>query len=80
MKENDRIIVQFPQCNCDEVFTVYKKNGELGIDFNTKQSPTICNGDMFTPFRIFASAVVFENVDTGERYRFDTISNSIVML
>lgn len=84
MRENDKIKVhmysfgkEIETRNFDKIFTVYEKNGKLGIDWNTERSPYTCNGDIFTPFETFASAVIFENIETGERFFFSTIKNEI---
>lgn len=61
----------------DQIFTVYEKDGKLGIDYNTEKCPYTCNGDIFTPFEVFASTVIFENVDTGEKYHYSNIKNEI---
>lgn len=83
LKENDRVKVHVYNSGndkteiktriSDKVFTVYKKNGFLGIDYNERESPYICNGETFTPFETFSSNVIFENVDNGERYFFSNI-------
>lgn len=84
MKVNDKIKVhmysfgeEIKTRNFDKVFTVYEKNGKLGIDYNIERSPYTCKGDTFTPFETFASTVMFENVETGEKYRFSNIKNGI---
>lgn len=63
--------------NFDRLFTVYEKNGKLGIDWNTEHNQCISNGDEFTQFETFSHTVVFENVVTGKRFHFDSINNSI---
>lgn len=89
MKANDKIKVHFynhdysdyreiKTKNYDKVFEVYEKNGKLGIDWNTDKSPYDCKGEVFTPFDTFAQRVIFENVDTGERFRFDNIKNGVI--
>lgn len=86
MKANDKIKVhlydtsnkEIKTRNCDQVFTVYEKNGKLGIDYNTERSAYTCKGDIFTPFETFASTVIFENVETGELFHWSNIENSIV--
>ena len=90
LKENSKIKVRFydgikyPQekvesinKKSDKIFTVYKKNGKLGIDWNTERSPYICNGDVFTPFRIFAPCVEFENISTGKTYHYSNLANNL---
>jgi len=85
MKENDRIKVylhgtdknSFWYREPEEIFTVYKKNGKLGIDWNKSRSIYTCKGDIFCPFYTFANTVIFENVDTGKRYYWDDISDSL---
>ena len=64
--------------NFDKVFEVYEKNGKLGIDWNTGKNPFTCKGEVFTPFEIFSQTVIFENIETGELYHFDNISNSVI--
>lgn len=86
MKANDKIKVylydtsnkEIKTGNCDQVFTVYEKNRKLGIDYNTERSPYTCKGDIFTPFETFAQTVIFENVETGERFHWSNIENSVV--
>lgn len=84
MKKNDKIKVhmysfgnEIETRNFDKVFTVYEKDGKLGIDWNTERSPYTCKGDIFTPFETFASTVIFENVETGEQFYFSNIKNGI---
>jgi hypothetical protein len=84
MKTGDKIKVHIYSSNRevqtrhkDTIFEVYKKNGKLGIDWNTDRSPYTCKGDIFTPFYTFADTVIFENVETGERYHWDNISDSL---
>lgn len=87
MKANDIIKVhlydtsnkEIKTRNYDKVFKVYEKNGKLGIDWNTERSPYICKGDIFTPFETFAQSVLFENIETGERFYFSNIENAIVV-
>lgn len=45
-----------------------EKCGKLGVDWVEKE---------FAPFETFASAVIFENVETGERFHFSNIKNEI---
>ena len=88
LKANDKIKVHLYDTSNREiqtrhintVFTVYEKNGKLGIDWNTERSPYTCKGDIFTPFETFASTVIFEDVETGEKYHFSNIENDIVMI
>ena len=87
MKANDMIKVhmysgnaEIKTRNFDKVFKVYEKNGKLGIDWNTEHSLYTCKGDIFTPFETFAHTVIFENVETGELYHWDNISNSVVKM
>ena len=62
----------------DTVFTVREQNGQLGIDWNTERSPYTCNGDVFAPFYTFAHTVIFENVETKEKYHFSNLANAVV--
>lgn len=48
------------------------------MDGNRERSPYTCKGDVFTPFETFAQTVIFENVETGELYHWNNISNSVV--
>lgn len=80
MKVNDKIKVhiysfgkEIKTRNFDKVFTVYKKNGKLGIDYNTERILYTCKGDVFTPFETFASTVIFENVETKKLYHFNNL-------
>lgn len=85
MKANDLIKVhiygtdnrEIKTRNFDRLFTVYEKNGKLGIDWNTDHCPYLCNGDEFTPFEIFSHIVIFEKVTTGKKFYFDSVSNRI---
>jgi hypothetical protein len=58
--------------NFNKVFTVYRKNGKLGIDWNTSEN------DTFLPFSGFTSNIIFENVDNGKKYHFDSVKNDVV--
>lgn len=85
LKENDMIKVhlydtskkEIKTRNFDKVFRIYEKSGKLGIDWNTERSLYTCKGEIFTPFETFASTVVFENVENGEKYHFSNIENNI---
>lgn len=57
--------------NFDKVFKVYEKDGNLGIDWNK---------ETFTPLYTFASSVIFEDVETGEKYHFSNIENTVVKI
>lgn len=74
LKENDLVKVHL------KVFRVYSKNGVLGIDWNISRSPYTTHGDIFTPFRCFASCVEFEKVETGEKFHFDSIADQIIKI
>ena len=85
MKENDMIKVHFysnnreiKTRNFDKVFKVYKKHGKLGIDWNTERSSYTCKGDVFTSFETFSNTIIFENVETGEKFHFDNVKNEVV--
>ena len=86
LKVNDRIKVhifgadhrEIKTWNYNTVFTVYEVDGKLGIDWNTKKSPTTCNGEVFTPFETFSYTVIFENVENGKRYHWSNIENRVV--
>lgn len=85
LKENSKIKVhlfdtsnkEIKTRNFDKVFTVYKKGGKLGIDWNINRSPYTCNGDIFTPFNTFAQCVIFEDIENGKQYYFDNITNNL---
>ncbi|MEE1505089.1 MAG: hypothetical protein UGF89_12705 [Acutalibacteraceae bacterium] len=90
LKENNKVKVRFydgikyphkkteiKRDYSDKVFTVRKKNGQLGIDFNTDKNPYICNGDRFVPFSCFAPCFEFENIETGVLYHFNTVSGEL---
>ena len=88
IKANDKIKVHLYGCDnkeiktrkYDEVFTVYEQNGKLGIDWNTERSPYTCKGEVFNPFETFASTIIFEDVENGNLYRWDNITNGIIQL
>jgi hypothetical protein len=61
----------------NKVFIVYEKQGKLGIDWNTERNPFSFNDDTFIPFETFSHTVIFENIENGEQFNFDSISNSI---
>lgn len=63
--------------NFGKVFEVYQKNGKYGIDWNTERNSYTNNGEIFTPFESFASAVIFEDVESGKLYHMD-IANKLV--
>ena len=85
MKANDKVKVHMydtrnQEINTrqkDKVFTVYEKDGKLGIDWNGADSKCKYDDTKFEPISGFSHTVIFENVKTGERFHFDTISNSI---
>lgn len=85
LKENDKIKVhmyafgkEIQTRNKDEVYTIYKKNGNLGIDWNTEKKQTTSNGDAFVSLNNFSFDVVFENVDTRKKYHWCNAENKIV--
>lgn len=88
MTVNDRIKVHMYDTNgkeiktkvFDKIFKVYENNGKLGIDWNVERISYICNGNIFAPFETFASSVIFENVGTGKKYHFNTITNKIEVI
>lgn len=59
------------------IYTVCSKGGKMGINYNINKSLYISNGDIFVPFEGFASRVIFEDVENGNKYHFDNLSNSI---
>lgn len=86
LKVNDKVVVHmYDTCNREiktrnygTVFTVYEKNGNLGIDWNTNKSPTTSNGDVFVPFESFSYTVIFENVETEKKYHWSNTEDRIV--
>lgn len=79
LKVNDKIKVHIYDAgkeimtrNSSTVFTVRKENGDFGIDWNRDKK------DTFAPFQTFASSVIFENVDTGKKYHWNTIARAII--
>ena len=75
IKANDKIKVhmysngkEIQTRSIGTVFTVYERNGKLGIDW----------ADEFAPFDTFAYTVIFENVETKEQFYFSNIKNAIV--
>lgn len=64
--------------NFGKVFEVYQKNGKYGIDWNTERNSYTNNGEVFTPFESFASAVIFEDVESGKLYHMDNITGNLV--
>lgn len=81
LKINDKVIVHmYDTCNREiktrnygTVFTVREVNGKLGIDWNTEQKITTCNGEVFTPFETFAPTVLFENIENEKIYYWSNI-------
>lgn len=62
-----------------EGFTVREKNGRLGIDYNTEHSPYTSRGDVFVPLSSFSGTTVcFENMETGEVFHYDNVTESVV--
>lgn len=59
------------------IYEVKNHSGTLGIDWNTRQSPYTCNGDIFTPFKAFAQNVIFEDIESGKLYYFSNITNKL---
>lgn len=90
LKKNDRITVHFINHWSYKVptetrtritgvvFEIKEKNGKLGFDGNPEKSPYTCRGDVFTPFSAYATSVIFQNVKTGDLYRFSNIQADIV--
>lgn len=62
--------------NYDVIFTVYKKDGKLGINWNTELQ--INSENVFVPFKSFSHTVIFENVENGKSYHWDYVKNCIV--
>lgn len=82
LRENSKIKVhilngakEIATTNSGKVFTVKKHGEKLGIDWNTKQSPYTCRGEIFTPFETFASNVIFEDVENKQFYFYDNITS-----
>lgn len=61
--------------NYDVIFTVYKKDGKLGINWNTEIQ--INSENVFVPFKSFSHTVIFENVENGKSYHWDHVKNCI---
>lgn len=86
LKEGSRITVHIYDCSCREiatrnfgkVFEVKKQNGKLGIDWNEEKDPPGNKENIFSPFRNFSPTVRFEDVDSGKRYYFSPIVNTLV--
>ena len=85
IKSGDRIAVKIANWNgrgwsvVREAYTVYEKNGRLGIDYNTSRSPYTSRGDLFVPLEGFSGTTVgFENIDTGEMFHYDNITESVI--
>jgi hypothetical protein len=85
MKVNDKVKVhlydtrnkEIKTRQFDKIFTVYEKQGRLGIDWNIEKNPFSFNIDTFTPLESFSHTVIFENIDTKEKFHLNSISNSI---
>lgn len=90
LKENSKVKVHFCNHNKfpsfegesitrthDKIFEVKKKNGKLGIDYNTSRSPYTRNGEIFTPFETFSWNVIFEDVETGKQYHYSNITGNL---
>jgi ATP-dependent RNA circularization protein (DNA/RNA ligase family) len=77
MKENAKVKVhlfdtvgkEIKTRNSEKVFTVYKKNGRYGIDWDIDST----SGDAFVPLYHFTSSTVLEDISTGKKYYFDNI-------
>ena len=86
IKEGSKIKVHIYDCmnreistrNIGKVFEVKKQSGHLGINWNTEQSPYICEGNVFNAFYTFASNVIFEDIETREKYHYSNITKCIV--
>lgn len=89
IKDGDKITVHFINYwnhktpteiktdNTGKVYEVKTINGKQGIDGNERKSPTTCNGEIFTPFTVYAHSVIFKDVNTGKTYRMNTPKNII---
>lgn len=85
LKENDKVKVHmmevqnFPNGieiktrNHDMVSAVKKDpaTGRLGIDWNTDENPSLCDGRKCVPFQCFSWTVLFENVETGRIWHYN---------
>lgn len=77
LKENDLVKVHLYGCsnkeiktgNYNKVFRVYRKNGVLGIDWNTSRSPYTNHGDIFTPCESF-----------NKSYKYDFSGNGVTRI
>lgn len=66
--------------NHDKVFVVYEKDRKLGIDWNTNKESFgyKFKNDSFASFNEFAYTVIFENVETGEKFYYSSLKNELV--
>ena len=81
IKSGDRIAVKIANWNgrgwsvVRENYIVYKKDGHLGIDYIA--GPTTI--PQFYPLNRFSGTTVgFENMDTGEMFHYDNITESVI--
>lgn len=65
----------------DVIFTVYKKSGNLGINWTNDSAVALSGADdeTFAPFNTFASSVIFEKIDSGQMFHYDTVSHIICL-
>ena len=87
MKQGDRVIVNIfssgsyeiiQNKNFGEEFLVKSEGGELGINWNVDRVGYINGGKQFVPFSMFSgTTVTFLNVETGEKYHWDSTTNKL---
>lgn len=63
--------------NYNKPFTVRRESGRLGIDWNIERNPYTCGGSIFNPLCTFAPSVIFEDVETGARFHFDNLTETV---
>lgn len=57
----------------NKVFEVKTIDGKQGFDGNTSRSQYTCNGELFTPFSVYAWTVIFKDQESGHLYRYSNI-------
>lgn len=89
LKIGDKVKVHMYSCgrevktiNYDKVFNVCGSPENMGIEWNIERSPYTCKGELFNSFYTFAgyaggNGVIFENIETGEKYHFSSIKNGL---
>ena len=91
LHENDKIrvhMIEWPRRreiktrNYGEVFTIQKhpRTGQLCIDWLRGSDPLAHMGDGLLPLASFAWTVVFEDVETGTLYHYNTLAEDVIEL